>query len=258
MDELKTTQEQLLHSTKMAAIGELSTSIAHEINNPLTTVLGYTTNLLKTPDLPESPRRILGLMEQETLRVRKIIRNLLDFAHQRPSWMQPGDISQLLRETVALVQGIAGETAIVIHEDYPSAPTLVNMDHNEIKQVFINIINNAFQVMPQGGDLRIRLDTSPEGDVLVEFAATGSGIAPEQLDKIFEPFFSTKDAGNGTGLGLSISYRIVRNHGGRIEAESKPGKGAVFRVCLPLYEKQAMAYGTGEVKAHGVLPNDRA
>jgi signal transduction histidine kinase len=98
----------------------------------------------------------------------------------------------------------------------------------------------------------------PEGDVLVEFAATGSGIAPEQLDKIFEPFFSTKDAGNGTGLGLSISYRIVRNHGGRIEAESKPGKGAVFRVCLPLYEKQAMAYGIGEVKAHGVLPNDRA
>jgi signal transduction histidine kinase len=258
MDELKTTQEQLLHSTKMAAIGELSTNIAHEINNPLTTVLGYTTNLLKTPDLPESPRRILGLMEQETLRVRKIIRNLLDFAHQRPSWMRPGDISQLLRDTVALVQGIAGETSIVIHEDYTSASTLVNMDHNEMKQVFINIINNAFQAMPRGGDLRIRLDTSIEGEVLVEFADTGPGIAPEHLDKIFEPFFSTKDAGNGTGLGLSISYRIVRNHGGRIEAESKPGKGAVFRVYLPQIQKQVVAYGSGEVRSHCALPNDSA
>jgi signal transduction histidine kinase/HAMP domain-containing protein len=259
MNELKTAQEQLLHSTKMAAIGELSTNIAHEINNPLTTVLGYTTNLLNTPDLPESPRRILGLMEQETLRVRKIIRNLLNFAHQRPSRMQPGDISQLLRETVALVQGIAGETSVVIHEDYPPAPTLVNMDHNEMKQVVINIVNNAFQAMPQGGDLQIRLDTSADGEVLVEVADTGSGIAPEHLGKIFEPFFSTKDAGNGTGLGLSISYRIVRNHGGRIEAESKPGKGAVFRVFLPSYHKPVMAgHGNGDMRAYGVLPNGTA
>ena len=155
--------------------------------------------------------------------------------------MQPGDLSQPLRETVVLVQGIAGKNSVVIHEDYPSAPTLVNMDHNEMKQVFINIINNAFQAMPLGGDLQIRLDTSLEGEVLIEVADTGSGIAPEHLDKIFEPFFSTKDTGNGTGLGLSISYRIVRNHGGRIEAESRPGKGTVFRIFLPVYQKPVMA-----------------
>ncbi len=256
MNELKTAQEQLLHSTKMAAIGELSTNIAHEINNPLTTVLGYSTHLLKTLDIPEQPRRILGLMEQETLRVRKIIRNLLDFAHQRPSCMNPGDMSQPLRETVGLVQGLAGKTSVVIHEDYPSVPTLVNMDHNEMKQVFINIINNAIQAMPLGGDIHIRLDTSPEGEVFIEIADTGSGIAPEHQDKIFEPFFSTKDTGNGTGLGLSISYRIVRNHGGRIEAESKPGKGTVFRVLLPGYQKPVMACGIGEASAYGALPND--
>ncbi len=241
MNELKTTQEQLLHSTKMAAIGELSANIAHEINNPLTTVLGYTSHLLKINDLPDSPRRILGLMEQETLRVRKITRSLLDFAHRRQSWMQPGDLSQPLRETVVLVQGIAGKNSVVIHEDYPAVPALVNMDHNEMKQVCINIINNAFQAMPQGGDLQIRLDASLDGEVFIEVADTGSGIAPEHLDKIFEPFFSTKDTGNGTGLGLSISYRIVHNHGGRIEVESKPGKGTVFRVFLPVYQKPVMA-----------------
>ena len=241
MNELKTAQEQLLHSTKMAAIGELSANIAHEINNPLTTVLGYTSHLLKSTDLPDSPRRILGLMEQETLRVRKITRSLLDFAHRRQSWMQPGDLSQPLRETVVLVQGTAGKNSVVIHEDYPAVPALVNMDHNEMKQVCINIINNAFQAMPQGGDLQIRLDASLDGEVFIEVADTGSGIAPEHLDKIFEPFFSTKDAGNGTGLGLSISYRIVHNHGGRIEVESKPGKGTVFRVFLPVYQKPVMA-----------------
>lgn len=241
MHELKTAQEQLVHSTKMAAIGELSANIAHEINNPLTSVLGYTTHLLKTLDLPETQRRILGLMEQETLRVRKIIRNLLDFARQRPTWMQPGDISQPLRETVALVQGTAGKASVVIHEDYPSAPVLVNMDHNEMKQVFINILNNALQAMPLGGELRIRLETPRDHEAVIEVADSGAGIPPENLNKIFEPFFTTKDTGDGTGLGLSISYRIVSNHGGKIEAESNVGTGTVFRVTLPVHEKPTVS-----------------
>jgi signal transduction histidine kinase/HAMP domain-containing protein len=237
MDELRTAQEQLVRSTKMAAIGELSANVAHEINNPLTSVLGYTTHLLKTLDLPESPRKILGMMEQETLRVRKIIRNLLDFARQRPSWMQPEDIMVPLRETVALVQGLANSSSVTISEDYPSEPVLVNMDHNEIKQVFINIANNALQAMPEGGELRIRLDTARENDVIVVFSDTGAGIAPEHINRIFEPFFSTKENGDGTGLGLSISYRIVQNHGGRIEAESTAGSGTIFRVYLPRHAR---------------------
>jgi signal transduction histidine kinase len=237
MDELKTTQEQLVRSAKMAAIGELSANVAHEINNPLTSVLGYTTHLLKTLDLPDSPRKILGMMEQETLRVRKIIRNLLDFSRQRPSWMQPEDISVPLRETAAFVRGIAHASSVAIRETYPPGPALVKMDQNEIKQVFINIVNNALQAMPQGGELGIRLDASRESVVVVEFSDTGVGIAPESMDKIFEPFFSTKDNGDGTGLGLSISYRIIQNHGGKIEAESTRGKGAVFRVFLPRHRE---------------------
>jgi|GEM_PF-3477161 len=234
MMELKATQEQLIHSTKMAAIGELSANVAHEINNPLTSVLGYTTHLLKTLPLPEAPRQILKMMEQETLRVRKIIRNLLDFARHKPSWKQPADIALPLRETVALVQGAADSTSVAILEEYPPSPIMVNIDHNEMKQVFINIVNNALHAMPEGGKLRIRVDRMREKELVVKISDTGNGIAPEHLGKIFEPFYSTKNSGDGTGLGLSISYRIVRNHGGRIEVESKVNEGSTFSVILPV------------------------
>lgn len=237
MNELRGAQEQLVHSTKMAAIGELAANVAHEVNNPLTSVLGYTTHLLKTLDLPESPKRILGMMEQETLRVRKIIRNLLDFSRQKNSWMQPSDLVLPLRETAAFVQGAAEASSVKIHEEYNGSPIIVNMDANEMKQVFINIINNALQAMPRGGDLRIRLGTIGDHEALIEFSDTGVGISQDNINKIFEPFFSTKESGDGTGLGLSISYRIVQNHGGRIEAESAPGRGTEFRVFLPLYKK---------------------
>lgn len=238
MNELRTAQEQLVHSTKMAAIGELAANIAHEVNNPLTSVLGYTTHLMKTLDLPESPKKILGMMEQETLRVRKIIRNLLDFSRQKNTWMQPTDILQPLRETVAFVQGAAQSSLVKIHEEYNGSPVIVNMDPNEMKQVFINIINNALQAMPEGGDLRIRLHPVGDREAMIEFADTGVGISPENLQKIFEPFFSTKEDRDGTGLGLSISYRIVQHHGGRIDVESEPGIGTIFRIILPLYQKK--------------------
>jgi two-component system NtrC family sensor kinase len=235
MEELRTAQEQLVRSTKLAAIGELSANVAHEINNPLTSVLGYTTYLLKTLDLPEAQRKILATMEQETLRVRKIIRNLLDFSRQRPSYMEPADIALPLKETVALIQGIAATSSVAIHEQYPPAQLLVKMAHNEMKQVFINIANNALQAMPGGGALRITVAPFRETEVVVEVSDSGMGIAPEHMDRIFEPFFSTKEniEGAGTGLGLSISYRIVQNHGGRIEAESAREHGTTFRVFLP-------------------------
>jgi signal transduction histidine kinase len=237
MNELRTAQEQLVHSTKMAAIGELAANIAHEVNNPLTSVLGYTTHLMKSLDLPESSKKILRMMEQETLRVRKIIRNLLDFSRHKDSWMHPTDILQPLRETVAFVQGAAQSSLVKIHEEYNGSPVIVNMDPNEMKQVFINIINNAFQAMPQGGDLWIRVHPVGGYEAMIEFADTGVGISPENLQKIFEPFFSTKEDRDGTGLGLSISYRIVQRYGGRIDAESESGKGTIFRIVLPLYKK---------------------
>lgn len=242
MEELNTAQEQLVQSAKLAALGELSANVAHEINNPLTSVLGYTTHLIKTLSLPEEPQRILGMMEQEMLRVRKFTRNLLDFARQKPSWMQPADIALPLRETTALVRGLAESTGVVMHEEYPLSPLIVNMDHNEMKQVFINIINNALQVMPNGGELRIQVRSDHGKEVVVAFSDTGKGIEQEHVDKIFKPFFSTKSSGDGTGLGLSISNRIVENHGGRIEAASELGKGSVFRVFLPLHHASRLTH----------------
>ncbi len=237
MDELRTTQQQLVHSTKMAAIGELAANVAHEINNPLTSVLGYTSHLIRTLDVPEEPLRKLRLMEQETLRVRKIIRNLLDFSRQRASRKQPGDLLQPLRETVSLLQGIADRSSVRINEDYPETPVVVSMDHNEMKQVFINIMNNALHAMSQGGVLRISVMAAQDRQVMVAFEDSGHGIPEQQLSKIFEPFFSTKNYGDGTGLGLSISERIVQGHGGRIEVESAVGRGSVFRIFLPVAEQ---------------------
>jgi len=189
------------------------------------------------------------MMEQETLRVRKIIRNLLDFSRQRASWMRPGDVVQPLRETVSLLQGAAQGASVRIIEEYPASPAIVNMDHNEIKQVFINIMSNALHAMPEGGELTIRIDAGRDGETAVEFSDTGHGIPGEHLKKIFDPFFSTKGNGDGTGLGLSISYRIIQNHGGRIDVESEVGRGARFRVILPAHEKKLVKEKNGYVSA---------
>jgi len=240
MTELTATQQQLVHSSKMAAIGELAANVAHEINNPLTSVLGYTSHLLRTLELPEESRSKLQLMEQETLRVRKIIRNLLDFSRPRPPRMQSGDLVQPVRETVALLHGVAERGAVRIIEEYPPAPVAVSMDQNELKQVFINIMNNALHAMPGGGNLTVRVAVAPAGEAVVEIADTGPGITAEHRGRVFEPFFTTKSSGDGTGLGLSISYRIIQNHRGRIELESEPGSGALFRVFLPLCEQNAI------------------
>ena len=232
MNELRSAQEQLVHSTKMAAIGELAANVAHEVNNPLTSVLGYTTHLLKTLDLPESSKRILSMMEQETLRVRKIIRNLLDFSRQKASWMQPADIVSPAQGNI----GVRDEEPPRWHRSRSKrsirqGPLIVNMDSNEMKQVFINIINNALQAMPDGGGLRIQLASTRRRGGHHVFGYRRRESQPENMKKIFEPFFSTKESGDGTGLGLSISYRIVQNHGGRIEVESQPGQGnSVHRV----------------------------
>src|SRR5499427_833501 len=231
--ELKRTQAQLIQSTKLAAIGELAANIAHEINNPLTSVLGFASYLFEQvpPDWPF--REELNLIGEEAGRARDIVRDLLHFSRQREFIPQITDLNTVLEQTLAMVKRQGALELIELHEDYAPGLAPVEVDVPRIKQVFLNLINNAVYVMKdRGGSLTIR--SSACGDMVqVEVIDTGTGIAPEHMHRIFEPFFTTKPEVSGTGLGLSVSLGIVESHGGSIEVESELGKGSTFTVKLP-------------------------
>lgn len=235
---LQLSQRQLVQSAKFAAIGELATNIAYEVNNPLTGVLGYAGLLLKADDVPADKKEYLKTIERETLRAREILKNLLDFSRRKPPRLVETDIAGLIHDTIPLVKGQAKLSDVRITIDCQSALPLVAVDADEMKQVFVNLINNACFAMPKGGNLTIRCgqdkDVSGKEIVTVAFVDTGQGIPEEHLDRIFDPFFTTRPEGEGTGLGLSISYMIVQNHGGRIEVVSAVGKGSTFTVVLPV------------------------
>ena len=235
---LHVSQRQLMQSAKLAAIGELATNIAYEVNNPLTGVLGYTGLLLKADDIPADKKEHLRTVERETLRAREILKNLLDFSRRKPPRLVNADMSMVVQDTIPLIKGQAKLSNVVITTSCDGILPQVAIDVDEIRQVFVNLINNACFAMPKGGSLDIRCRVEQESamrrSVIVEFADTGHGISEEYLDKIFDPFFSARPDGGGTGLGLSISYMIVQNHGGRIEVESTVDKGSVFKVMIPV------------------------
>lgn len=235
---LQQSQRQLVQSAKLAAIGELAANIAYEVNNPLTGVLGYTGLLIKSEDIPTEKKEQLRTIERETLRAREILKNLLDFARRKPPRLERAAICTVIEDTLDLVKGKARVTNVKINLDCPARLPSVPLDIDEIKQVFINIVHNAFFAMRAGGTLTIKSrqvsSSSGKPFIAVEFFDTGVGIPEAQIDKIFDPFFTTRLEGEGAGLGLSISYMIVQNHGGTIEVESKVGEGSTFRVLLPV------------------------
>jgi signal transduction histidine kinase len=234
---LHRSQRQLLQSAKLAAIGELATNIAYEVNNPLTGVLGYTGLLLKSEDVPADKKEHLRTIERETLRAREILKNLLDFSRRKPPHLVRTDIAGIIEDTIALVKGQAKVAHVEIRTDCPPGLPLVAVDTDDMRQVLVNLTNNAFFAMPSGGTLTVRCGVETDGAgrqfVVVGLSDTGQGIPEDHLDKIFDPFFTTRTDGGGTGLGLSISFMVVQNHGGRIEVESTVGTGSTFRVFLP-------------------------
>jgi signal transduction histidine kinase/CheY-like chemotaxis protein len=232
MEELKSAQAQLVQSAKLAAIGELAANVAHEINNPLTTVLGFASYLAEKVPPDEPMREELKLIQEEAGRARDIVRDLLDFSRQHDFSPEPADLNNVLERTIAMVKRQRGLKHVKLHEQYARELPLVEVDVSRIKQVFLNIINNALYAMADAGTLTIRT-ASTDGLVQVEFVDTGSGIAPEHIDRIFDPFFTTKPEVSGTGLGLSVSLGIVQSHGGTIDVRSAPGQGATFTVKLP-------------------------
>jgi two-component system sensor histidine kinase PilS (NtrC family) len=235
LSEKKRIEEQLRRADRLAVVGQLAASIAHEIRNPLAAISGSIQVLQEELQPHGQSRQLLDIILREADRLKLITGQFLDFVRPRTPLRKECELVTCLEETVLLLrQGERTGAEVVVGFAPSEAPVVVAADEDQLRQVFWNISLNAVQAMPEGGTLRIELRDHP-GDpeaaaVAVEFSDTGGGIRPEDLDRIFEPFFTTKES--GTGLGLSIARRVVEELGGRIEVENRPGEGATFRVLL--------------------------
>jgi len=235
--ELQNIQESMARSEKMASLGQLSAGIAHEINNPLTAIL-LNAHLLLEKTAPDDPSATgLRLIAEETQRCAQIVKGLLDYSRQMKSETKPTDINDLIDRTVGLLAGQAWARNIRIVQALDRSLPPLSLDGAKIQQVFWNLILNACEAMPKGGELGITSRFSPDGRrAEVYFADTGPGIPDEIISRIFDPFFTTKPS--GTGLGLAVAFGIVEQHGGKISVRGKTGRGAVFTIQLPLPEAE--------------------
>jgi len=236
---------KLLQSEKQASIGKLAGGVAHEINNPLTGIFTFTHMLLRRKDIPEDVRSDLETIAQETERVRKIVKGLLDFSRQIELDREPTDVNRLIRQTILLVENQALIKGVNLNFEPGTGLPMITLDRNQMQSVLLNIIINALDATDPGGSITVTtgigVSTSHPGQNGIEILCTdtGCGIPPENLSKLFDPFFTTKEVGHGTGLGLSVSYGIVERHGGTIWVQSKVGKGSTFKVWLPIEEQGA-------------------
>jgi len=236
--KLRQTQEQLLQSEKLAAMGRLTSQIAHELNNPLYGIMN-TLELVKTEIPPENKRRkILEMALSETVRLGEMLRKMLSFSKPDEEEKQPTNINTILDEILLLHEKQLREHSIRISPSLAEDLGMVKASKNQLRQVFLNIISNARDAMPEGGTLTVT--TRAEGDnVHVEISDTGMGIRKENLNKIFDSFFTTKDNIKDVGLGLSVCYGFIKDHGGDIKVESEWGSGATFTIILPMLKEGA-------------------
>jgi two-component system NtrC family sensor kinase len=231
--EITDMQGQLLRSAKLASMGELVAGIAHEINNPLTGILMFASLSAKNPDIPQQVRDNLDLIVSETGRCAKIVRGLLEFARESIPEKKSDSINRIIELTLELVSQQAIFQDIDVRYTGAENLPMLEVDADQLEQVFFNMFINAGQAMPNGGALIITTKLVEDGSVVqIVIEDTGTGISKENLDRIFDPFFSTK-AQKGFGLGLSVSYGIIKNHGGRVDVISREGEGTRFTIYLP-------------------------
>jgi len=242
IERLESTQKQLVQSEKLNALGQLAASVAHELNNPLAGVLNYSKLLAKKVSNDsfnkEEALSNLSKMESAINRCSGIIRGLLDFARQSEPVLEPAAVSSVIDQVMFLVGHEAEMNNVDVHREEIASLPLVMADSGQLQQVFVNLVVNAIQAMPNGGKLTINSSLDEDGWVRVSVQDSGCGIAPENLEKLFTPFFTTKEQGKGVGLGLAVSYGIIERHGGRIEVQSEVGKGSTFIVYLPAYKEK--------------------
>jgi PAS domain S-box-containing protein len=227
-------RDKLIHAEKMAAVGQLVSGVAHEVNNPLTAILGFADLLMENPEVPDSARKDLRVILQEAQRTKQIVQNLLSFARQMPPQRAEVQLNSILRRTVQLRSYDFTSHGVEVIEHLDENLPEVMGDAHQLQQVFLNILNNAYDAVHEiGRPARIEImSTKADDSVEVSFRDNGNGIT--QPDRIFDPFFTTKEVGKGTGLGLSICYGIVKAHGGEILCHNNLGEpGATFIVRLP-------------------------
>ena len=231
-------EQQLIASGRLVSLGEITASMAHEFNNPLGIVMGFTQDLMSETDPSHPHYRSLKIIDDETKRCEKIIRDLLQFARPKSTDFCPTDVKQIVEKTLGLVANHLYKQKIEaitqLEEDLPK----IYADPQELEQVLVNLYFNAIDAMPEGGMLTVSAKLSlgaPGGpqEVAITVSDTGFGIPPEDLLKIFQPFFTARKK-SGLGLGLPICDRIIKNHGGRIKVESQPGQGTTFEIYLPV------------------------
>ena len=238
--ELREKQHQLVQAGKLAAIGQLGAGVAHELNNPIAGILGYTQFMLDIVskenlkiDEVYTFKKYLQHIENGSRRCKEIVQNLLQFARKSPEELVSVNVNNVVEDTLSLIERQLLVNKIEVIKNLAPDIKQVDGNHGQLQQVFTNMIINAHQAMPEGGQLFIST-RNEKGSVGIEFKDTGCGIPEKYKDRIFEPFFTTKMDWKGAGLGLSMCYDIIKNHHGNIEVNSQLGKGAVFTIMLPV------------------------
>ena len=226
-------QNQLMHADRLATIGQLAAGVAHELNEPLGSILGFAQLAKKSPELPDQAAEDIDKIESASLHAREVIKKLMLFARQMPPQKTQVDLNQLVEEGLYFLESRCAKEGIeLVRSLSPDLPE-ITADRGQLTQVLVNLIVNAVQAMPEGGKLSVR--TLP-GKRHISFIVedTGMGMSQEVVKKIFLPFFTTKEVDQGTGLGLAVVHGIVTSHGGSILVDSKPGLGTRFEIKLPL------------------------
>jgi two-component system NtrC family sensor kinase len=248
--EIEAKQDQLIQSHKVAAIGLLTSGVAHELNNPINNINITAEYILENyEDLDsEEKKRLLGEIMQQGDRASSTVKELLHFTRVKPEAFEELNITMVIEDILRLLQNQLNLNGIKLEKEYPPAVPTVKGNRNNLQQVFLNLLTNSIQAMPSGGKLRLVIDDTHVGLLKIDVIDTGMGIKPEHLQRIFDPYFTTKNLNEGTGLGLSVCFGIIKKHNGKIVVSSELGKGSTFSIYLPCLEASA---GSAEASTAG-------
>ncbi|GLI38728.1 HAMP domain-containing histidine kinase [Geobacter hydrogenophilus] len=228
--------ELLAFNEKMAELGRMTAGVVHELNTPLSVIVSATQMILREEELPEFVREMVERVNEEAHRLAELTKGVLSFARQEGTGRAEADVNQVIGEVMTFLRFEAGKRSIGIVEDMDYRLSFIAADGNRVKQVIINLVMNALQAMGEGGTLFLRSVQESEAAVTVQVADTGPGIPPDALERIFTPFFTTKEPGEGTGLGLFITRKLMESIGGTIAVASVVGEGTTFTLTFPVAE----------------------